>query len=70
MEQKLDKHVRLEVRSNEDNIRKYIKSRLDAQDNISEFHNDNPGFDEMIIEAILPRLEGLRVNVYVCPLEI
>ena len=59
MEQKLDKHVRLEVRSNEDDIRKYIKSRLDAQNNISEFHNDNPGFDEMIIQVILPRLEGM-----------
>ena len=59
MEQKLDKHVRLEVRSNEDDIRKYIKSRLDAQDNISEFNNDHPGFDKMIIEAILPRLEGM-----------
>ncbi|KAK3171367.1 hypothetical protein OEA41_003451 [Lepraria neglecta] len=59
VEQKLDKHVRLEVRSNEDDIRKYIKSRLDAQDNISESNNDSPGFDEMIIEAILPRLEGM-----------
>ncbi|KAK4694873.1 hypothetical protein P7C71_g2783, partial [Lecanoromycetidae sp. Uapishka_2] len=59
VERKLEDAVHLEIRSNETDVRKYIHERLRSNDTIPEFDDSNPDLFDQIVDAILPRLEGM-----------
>jgi len=59
VEHKLDVVELLEIRSSEADVRSYIHQRLQSSDSISEFNDNDPQFFEIIVDAILPRLDGM-----------
>jgi len=59
IEHKLDDAVHLKIRSNDADVRNHIHQRLQGSDTISDFSEDSTTFFDKIVDAILPRLEGM-----------
>lgn len=51
--------MQLEIRSDEDDVRLYLKESLHDQVRLAKWMSESDGFESLIIESILPRLSGM-----------
>lgn len=51
--------MQLEIRSDEDDVRLYLKESLHDQVRLAKWVSESDGFESLVIESILPRLSGM-----------
>ena len=59
IERSIKADIRVEIRSNENDVRLYLQNALRDQELLSDWILESPEFETSIFEAILPRLSGM-----------